>query len=168
MREDPELAQCISEGLAEQTMNTLEGWLEKNGHLTSDEEPAGLGSTVYFCMPDKEPIKLNSSVAMTIDGCEKGEWPENYEITGLCLLRERPDALMRMLSRSMRFDSKTLRKLFHAVTHHKQVWFDVVIEFSDGNVDEGGFVAKTPHQLRFLLNKIHHIRTKYKISDRED
>ena len=42
MREDPELAQCISEGLAEQTMNALEGWLKKNGHLPSDEEPAGM------------------------------------------------------------------------------------------------------------------------------
>ena len=89
---------------------------------------------------------------------------QNYEER----LKESPDALMRMLSRSMRFDRKTLRRLFHAVTHHKQVWFDVVIEFQSGSVDEGGFVAKTPHQLRFLLNKIHHIRTQYKISDRED
>lgn len=50
---------------------------------------------------------------------------QNYEER----LRESPDALMRMLSRSMRFDRKTLRRLFHAVTHHKQVWFDVVIDF---------------------------------------
>jgi len=140
--------------------------------LIANEEclpaPAGLGSTVYFGFPDKPALKCSGTVTLDTDEDAKGPWPENYEITGECLLRESPDALMRMLSRSMRFDRKTLRKLFHAVTHHKQVWFDVVIEFQDGNVDDGGLIVKTPHQLRFLLNKIHHIRTKYKISDRED
>ena len=140
--------------------------------LIANEEcqpaPAGLGSTVYFGFPDKPALKCSGTVAMTIDGCEKGEWPESYEMQGECLIKDDVDGLMRMLSRSMRFDRKTLRRLFHAVTHHKQVWFDVVIEFHDGNVDEGGLVVKTPHQLRFLLNEIHHIRTKYKISDRED
>lgn len=144
----------------------------KLAQLIANEEcspaPAGLNSTVCLCMPDKEPIKLNGSVAMTIDGCEKGEWPESYEMQGEYLIKEDVDGLMRMLSRSMRFDRKTLRKLFHAVTHHKQVWFDVVIESQDGNVDECGLIVKTPHQLRFLLNKIHHIRTRYEISDRKD
>ena len=140
--------------------------------LMANEEcspaPAGLGSTVYFGFPDKPALKCSGTVTLDTDEDATGEWPESYEITGECLLRESPDALMRMVSRSMRFDRKTLRKLFHAVTHHKQVRFDVVIEFQDGTVDEGGFVAKTPHQLRFLLNKIHHIRTRYKISERED
>ena len=130
--------------------------------------PAGLCSTEYFGFPDKPALKCSGTVAIDTDEDAKGEWPKSYEITGECLLRESPDALMRMLSRSMRFDRKTLRRLLHAVTHHKQVWFDVVIEFQDGNVDECGLIVKTPHQLRFLLNKIHHIRTQYKISDMED
>jgi hypothetical protein len=140
--------------------------------LIANEEcspaPAGLGNTVYFALPDKQILKCSGTVTIDTDEGAKGPWPESYEITGECLLRESPDALMRMLSRPMRFDRRTLRRLFHAVTHHKQVWFDVVIEFQDGTVDEGGLIAKTPHQLRFLLNKIHHIRTRYKISDRED
>lgn len=140
--------------------------------LIANEEcqpaPAGLGSTVYFCFPDKPSLKCSGTVTIDTDEDAKGPWPESYEITGECLLRESPDAIVRMLSRSMRFDRKTLRRLFHAVTHHKQVWFDVVIEFRDGTVDEGGLIVETPHQLRFLLNKIHHIRTQYKISDRED
>ena len=144
----------------------------KPTQLIANEEcqpaPAGLGSTVYFGFPDKPALECSGTVTLDTDEDAKGGWPESYEITGECLLSESPDALMRMLSRSMRFDRKTLRRLFHAVTHHKQVWFDVVIEFQDGNVDEGGLIVKTPHQLHFLLNKIHHIRTKYKISDREN
>lgn len=140
--------------------------------LIANEEcqpaPAGLGSTVFFVFPDKPVLKCSGTVTIDTDEDAKSPWSESYEITGECLLRESPDALMRMLSCSMRFDRKTLRRLFHAVTHHKQVWFDVVIEFQDGNVDEGGLIIKTPHQLRFLLNKIHHIRTKYKIEDRKD
>lgn len=131
--------------------------------------PAGLGNPVFFVLPDKHTLKCSGTVTLDTGDDAKKEWKlESYEITGEFLLKESPDALMRMLSRSMRFDRKTLRRLFHAVTHHKQVWFDVVIEFQDGNVDEGGSIVKTPHQLRFLLNKIHHIRTQYKISDRED
>lgn len=140
--------------------------------LIANEEcspaPAGLGSTVYFGFPDKPALKCSGTVVMTIDGCEKGEWPKGYEMQGECLIKDDVDGLMWMLSRSMRFDRKTLRKLFHAVTHHKQVWFDVVVEFRDGTVDEGGLIVKTPRQLRFLLNKIRHIRTRYKISDMED
>ena len=138
--------------------------------LIAEEEcspaPAGLGNTVYFGIPDKPALKCSGTVTLDTDEDAKGGWPESYEITGECLLRESPDALMRMLSRSMRFNRKTLRRLFHAVTHHKQVWFDVVIEFRDGTVDEGGLIVETPHQLRFLLNKIHHIRTRYEIRER--
>ena len=92
------------------------------------------------------------------------EWSRGFsmEWTGNCTVLAEPEniqQLMNRLSRSMRF---------HAVTHRKQVWFDVVIEFGDGTFDEGGLVVRTPHQLRLLLNKIRHIRTPYKISDRED
>lgn len=140
--------------------------------LIANEEcspaPAGMGNPVFFCFPDKPVLKCSGSVVMTIDGCEKGEWPEGYDVQGECLIKEDVDGLMRMLSRSMRFDRKTLRRLFHAVTHRKQVWFDVVVEFKDGSVDKGDLIVKTPHQLRFLLNKIHHIRTRYEIRERKD
>lgn len=101
------------------------------------------------------------------------EWSHGFsmEWTGNCTVLAEPEniqQLMNRLSRSMRFDRKTLRRLFHAVTHRKQVWFDVVIEFGDGTIDEGGLIVRTPHELRFLLNKIRHIRTPYRISDRED
>lgn len=130
---------------------------------------AGLGRTVCFYMPDKLTLEGSCSVTLDTDEDAKGGWPENYQITGNALFDgEVNREFMRMLAQSMRFDRKTLRRLFHAVTHHKQVWFDVVIEFKNGSFDEGGLIAKTPHQLRFLLNKIHHIRTPYKISDRED
>lgn len=71
--------------------------------------------------------------------------------------------LMQMLSQPMRFDRKTIKKMFHAVTHHKQIWFDVVTEFKNGDIADGGIIVQTPHQLRFFLNKIHRIRTKYRI-----
>ena len=132
------------------------------------ETPAGLRSTVYFALPDKTILKCSGSVTLDTDEDTKWKQLESYEITGNCLIEDGSDVLMRMLSQSMRFDRKTIRKLFYAVTHHKQVWFDVVVEFKNGAVDDGGLIVETPHQLRFLLNKIRHIRTPYKITDKED
>lgn len=54
MREDPELAQCISEGLAEQAVSAVEGWLEKNGHTPCDEEPAGMGAQQFVILPTED------------------------------------------------------------------------------------------------------------------
>ena len=98
-------------------------------------------------------------------------WTGGYELTGTGTVQvnsREAQELMQMLSQPMRFDRKTIKKMFHAVTHHKQIWFDVVTEFKNGNIADGGIIVRTPLQLRFFLNKTHHIRIKYKIEEKKN
>lgn len=119
-------------------------------HVFVDGKPVGFGTADFsvFGKPEEETAEL---------------WKGDYEITGTVQIDQEAQNLMQMLSQSMRFDRKTIKKMFHAVTHHKQIWFDVVTEFKNGAIADGGVIVRTPHQLRFFLNKIHRIRIKYKI-----
>ena len=51
MREDSELSNNIADGMAEQTVNAIEGWLKKNGYMSCEEEPAGMGAPQVVILP---------------------------------------------------------------------------------------------------------------------
>jgi hypothetical protein len=129
----------------------------KHFQVFVDGKPVGFG-TADFSISD-QPEEETAE-----------HWTGGYELTGTGTVQvnsREAQELMQMLSQSIRFDRKTIKKMFHAVTHHKQIWFDVVTEFKNGTINDGGVIVQTPHELRFLLNKIYHIRTPYRIEERK-